>query len=367
MINFDYNAITPILPEILEEVTLLLKNNIFLNPSSTHCLGVKAKKILEEAKKRIINSLHAKCHNVYFVSSATEGNNMVLNSQEFDYIFTLKTEHDSILAPASKLNTKFIKVNNVGEVDLHDLEETIKTLNPKKFLCSVMLVNNESGLIQDANKICDLVHKYGGLMHSDASCAIGKIPFNFSNYNVDIITFSGNKIYAGLGGGCVIFKSEIEVKPFILGGGQQNFKRGGTENIPQILALSLALEKVNSAAWLSNFEVTTTAMQNLLEAEVVQNGGEVFAKNSKRVGNTSLIKMQNISNMIQMIEFDLNNICVSIGSACSSGKTNTSHVLLACGLPKEEANKYIRVSTSPYNTLAEVKQFLEVWKQLNKR
>lgn len=367
MINFDYNATTPMLSSVFEEVKKLLTENTFLNPSSIHSLGKRAKNILEESKLRIINSINAKCHDIYFVSGATEGNNMVLNSQNFQCIFTLKTEHDSILSPTSKLNTHFIKINEDGIIDLEDLENSIKSLGSKNFLCSVMLVNNESGVVQDINKIAEVVHKYGGLFHSDISCAIGKISFNFNFYNADIITFSGNKFFAGLGGGCVIFKSGIPIKPLIFGGGQQNFKRGGTENIPQIVALSMALQSVNSKEWIHDFYTQTSALQNMLEAEVINSGGDVFAKKQKRVSNTSLIKMPNINNLIQIMEFDLNDICVSVGSACSSGKTNTSHVLLACGVREEDAQKYIRISTSIYNTKNEMLKFLDVWNNLRKR
>lgn len=367
MINFDYNAITPMLSNVFEEIAKLIMENTFLNPSSTHSLGKKAKNILEESKLRIINSIHAKCHDIYFVSGATEGNNMVLNSQHFQCIFTLQTEHDSILSPASKLNTSFIRVNQDGIIDLEDLESNIKRLGSTNFLCSAMLVNNESGVIQDINKIADVVHKHGGIFHSDISCAIGKIPFNFNDYNVDIITFSGNKFYAGLGGGCVIFRSGIPIQPLILGGGQQNFKRGGTENIPQIVALSIALEYVNTKRWIHDFDIQTSALQNMLENEIMNNGGDVFGRSQKRVSNTSLIKMPNVNNLIQMMEFDLNDICVSVGSACSSGKTNISHVLLACGTSQQNAQEYIRISTSIYNTKNEMLRFLDIWKNLSKR
>lgn len=367
MINLDFNSITPILPEVLEELNATLKSNFFLNPSSTHQLGKQAKNILEQKKTDIVNSLKAKCHDIYFVSGGTEANNMALNSQVFECIFTLQTEHDSILMPASKLNTKFIKIDENGIIDLNDLEEQIKKLNSKNFLCSVMLVNNESGVIQDINEIAKIVHKYEGLLHSDCSCAIGKIPFDFSIYDVDVITFSGNKIYSGIGGGCVIFKSGIPVSPFILGGGQQNFKRGGTENIPQIITIAKALQIVNEKNALIKFANHTKLLQQTIEKEVIQSGGSVFALNANRVSNTSFIKMHDINNFIQVIEFDLNDIAVSIGSACSSGKTQISHVLLACGLHAEDANKYIRISTSIYNTFEEIEKFLRIWKMLNKR
>lgn len=367
MIYLDNNAITQSFPEITEEVLRLVSEYRYLNPSSVHEAGKKAKKILNEAKASILTSLNAKCHDVYFVSGATEGNNMVLNAQKFGKIFTIKTEHDSILSPLSQLNHEFIAIDENGVIDLEDLRTKLKAFGSSNFLCSVSLANNETGLIQDINKIAEVVHEFGGIMHSDVTQIIGKEKFDFTNFNADAITFSGNKIHSGFGGGVVICTSGLEVKPLILGGGQQNFKRGGTENLVQIFSIAKALQKINEDGFLAKYKVQTLSFQRQIEEMVIKNGGEVFAQTQKRLTNTSMIKIKGVNNFIQMMEFDLNGICISTGSACSSGRTDVSHVLKACKLPEVEAKNYIRVSTSIFNTENEIKIFCKIWQELSKK
>ena len=367
MIYLDNNAITQCFPEITEEVLRFISEYKYLNPSSVHEAGKKAKKILNEAKTSILTSLNAKCHDVYFVSGATEGNNMVLSSREFGKIFTIKTEHDSILSPLSRLKHEFIEVNEDGVVDLQDLTTKLKAFGSSNFLCSVSLANNETGLIQDINKIAEVVHEFGGVMHSDITQIIGKEKFDFNYFNADAITFSGNKIHSGFGGGVVIFTSGFEIKPLILGGGQQNFKRGGTENVVQIFSIAKAIQKINEDGFLATYKAQTLGFQQQIEEMVIKNGGEVFAQSQKRLTNTSMIKMKGVNNFIQMMEFDLAGICISTGSACSSGRTDVSHVLKACKLQESEAKNYIRVSTSILNTENEIKIFCKIWQELSKK
>lgn len=366
-IFLDNNSTTAIFPNVLEEVITLLTSVKFLNPSSVHLQGKKAKEVLDEAKREIILNLNAKCHEVYFTSGATEANNMALNCANFAKIFSIKTEHDSILTPLAKLPHEFILIDSNGIVNLNDLQEKIKFCKSSNFLCSISYINNESGVIQDISAISKIVHENGGLMHSDVSQFIGKQRFDFNLEDIDIITFTGHKFHAGMGCGVAIFKSGIDILPFILGGGQQNFKRAGTENIPAIFALSKALKIVNSNEYLLNYHSKTLTFQRLIEDVAISFDGEVFAKNVKRVSNTSFIAMRDVNNFVQMMEFDLNNICISTGSACSSGKTNISHVLKACGVSEDRAKNFIRVSTSGFNELFEIEKFVEVWQKLSKQ
>lgn len=364
MIFLDNNSITNGFEEIIVETVEMIKKYQFLNPSSMHTAGKNAKYILEDARQKIANALKAKCHDIYFVSGATEGNNMVLKAQNYGKIFITKAEHSSILEPIKKLPFEFVHLERSGQVNLEDLEEKIKAYGQPNFLCSFCIANNETGVVLEVNKIADIVHKYGGIFHADASQFIGKLPFDFAQYNVDILTFSGNKIHAGFGGGCVIFNSGFEIKPLILGGGQQNYKRGGTENIPSFFALSLAVCKVTSIEYLKEYKTKTVQFQKQIEEMCLKNGGEVFGFNSNRLSNTSMIKMQGINNFIQMMEFDLNDICISIGSACSSGRTEVSYALLASGVKESDAKNFIRVSTSIFNTQQEVEKFCDVWQNL---
>lgn len=367
MIYLDYNAITSGFEDILDEAFHIAKKYRFLNPSSVHQAGKDAKKIILNAKTDISFALNAKCHDIYFVSGATEGNNMVLNSRDFNHIFTIKTEHDSILGGLKDKPHTFIQINQNGLVDLKDLEDKIKAIHSSNFLCSIMFANNESGVIQDIAKITKIVKQYGGVIHSDCSQVFGKINFDFSKFNLDIITISGNKIHAGLGGGCVICESGFDLKPLIFGGGQQNYKRGGTENVLQIFTLSKALLRVTSQSYINEYNKKINQFYNLITKSVKSNEGEIFALNEARLKNTFLIKMHNLQNYIQMMEFDLNNICISIGSACSSGRTEVSHVLEACGVKEVEAKKYIRVSTGFFNKFEEIEKFCSLWEDLSKR
>jgi cysteine desulfurase len=368
MIYLDYNAITCGFEDILNDAFNVSKKYKFFNPSSVHQAGIDAKNIVLQSRHEISKALNARCHDIYFVSGATEGNNMVLNYRKFDAIFTTATEHDSILACLKNKPYHFVKVDENGLIDLEDLEYKIKTVNSKNFLCSIMFANNESGVLQNIKEISELVKKYKGIMHSDCSQVFGKINFDFSDFDcLDVITFSGNKIHAGLGGGCVVCVSGFELEPLIFGGGQQNYKRGGTENVLQIFALSKALSRVISKDYMLSYQNKVNQFSNLITKTVFNNNGEIFAFNVSKLPNTFLIKMNNLVNYIQMMEFDLNNICVSIGSACSSGRTEVSHVLKACNIQEEEAKKYIRVSTGFFNTLEDIEKFCFVWEELSKR
>jgi cysteine desulfurase len=368
MIYLDNNATTNVFPEILEKTSSLQKENPYLNPSSIHGYGKRAKKILENAKLQILNSLNAKCHDIYFTSSATESINMAILGTKNDMVFTAKTEHDAVLQSALKATQhEFIDNDPFGRPNINHLEERIKKFGKENFLCSFSLANNESGVLTEISQIADLIHNYGGVLHCDASQFIGKEKFDFSKINADLISFSGHKIHAGHGSGVLICQSGMEIFPLIVGGGQQNYKRAGTENIPAIFALGQAVSIVNEDHYLREYKKHTLALRDFLDREITQDGGDVFGVNVPRISNTSLIGMKNVNNFVQLIEFDLQNFCLSAGSACSSGRTTVSHVLKACGLLEEKAKNFIRVSTGLLNTSTEIEKFISVWKILNSK
>lgn len=367
MILFDNNATSPIFPFILEEIYILLKTYPFLNPSSIHSAGKVAKKIMDHARETIASSLNARCHDIYFTSGATEANNMVLSCMKFEAVFTIATEHESILLPALNSRAYLIETDNFGLINLAQLEEKIEKLQTGNFLVSVSYINNESGVIQSISQISQIVKQHGGILHVDCSQFIGKRKFDFAKEDIDVITFSGHKFHAGPGSGAAIFQSKFDIKPLIFGGGQQNFKRAGTENIPAVFALANAVKHVNEDSYLAKYINKTSVFQETIENTVLMYGGEAFAKEKPRVSNTSLISMPNINHFIQLMEFDINDICVSIGSACSSGRTEISHVLKACGIPESDARNYIRVSTSALNEDFEIEKFIDIWKKLAMR
>ena len=359
MIYLDHNATKPPLQYIIDKILPFV--HLPLNSSSLHQSGRFAKKIINESRNRIINSLNAKCYNVIFCSSATESINTIFNCDNFDNIFCLTTDHESsINNPKSIL----INVDKDGLLDLNNLKLHLDKNYNKKNLVSFCLANNQSGVIQNSLEIIKLCKSYTNtLIHADCVQFIGKEFFSFSKdeFDFDFVSISSHKIGGINGCGLMIYKSNIDIKPLMYGGGQESFKRPGTENILAILSCSFALEFVNNIDYIEKYKSKTKILQNTLETFLSQNQCIIFSQNVSRVANTTFFAMQNCKNYIQLVEYDLNSICVSSGSACSSGKTNISHVLLSMGVAKDVAQNAIRISLDIENTKNDIDKFCEVF------
>lgn len=254
-----------------------------------------------------------------------------------------------------------IAVDSNGVLDLQDLRQKLEKNSGKNFLVSIMLANNESGAIQPIKEAAQLVHQHGGLIHSDMVQAFGKIDVDLEDLNVDFATVSSHKINGPQGVGAVFARKGLELQPLIFGGGHERGKRGGTLNIPAIAGFGEAIKLLPKR--LQDIE-KTRKIRDFIESElkkIVQDDVRFFSQNVERVANTSFFAINGGDAQTQLINFDLHQIMVSSGSACSSGSVAQSRVVLACGENKNFLGA-IRVSLDLGNTMEEAEKFIEVWK-----
>ena len=281
---------------------------------------------------------------------------MAIKGLDFSHVFTPATEHEAVLNTVKSLpNHTILNTDRNGQVGINELENLIKPFKNTPFLVSIMLANNETGIIcENFHEITALVHEYEGYIHTDATQWVGKEYFDFSTFSPDFVSFAAHKIHGPLGAACLIVSSKIDIKPMLYGGGQEGFKRPSTHNLPAIYGLGLALEKVNEPLYIQNFKSHTAKLQTLLEAELEAKGAVIFGKHAKRLTNTTFFAIPKIENKTIIIKCDLAGIYVSNGSACSSGSSKPSHVLTALGYSSETTSGAIRVSTSICNTTSDI-------------
>jgi cysteine desulfurase len=369
-IFLDYNATTPILPEAL--AALNTAYSLPLNPSSVHHFGSEGKKLLQNSRAKIAKAFDAEGAEIIFTASGTEANNLVLKGfTKAKSLIVSSIEHSSILKPAESLNTELIKANPNGIINLEHLEELLQKNQHLQPLVSVMYANNETGVIQPIEQIADLVFKYNGFLHTDASQAAGKLPFSFNNCKADFATISSHKIGGAKGAACLIAKKNLNIFAQIIGGGQERGFRAGTEDLPAIASFAAAAEVItqNINNTLQNQSTTIDFWQKsakyhiLTQIKNLAPDSIIFGENAPQLPNTICVATPNISSETQLINYDLAGIALSSGSACSSGRVNVSHVLLAMNVPAELAKCAIRISLGWQNTDDDVKRFLEVFEK----
>jgi cysteine desulfurase len=357
-IYLDYNATSPMLPvvrETIEELAVLP-----LNPSSVHRYGQMARQRMEAARKTLAEYLSVWADEIIFTASATEANNMALRAVQGRKLAVAATEHSSVLQVAlSQADAIILPVDSHGILQMDALEKILAQEGQGRLLVSVMLANNETGVIQPLAEIAKKVHQAGGLLHCDAVQAIGKIPVDFNLLGADMLTLSAHKAGGGIGVGALVVRNSLHIKPLLFGGGQEKLRRAGTENVAAIAGLGAWIAAMPNLAHLAKW-------REQLEQAILAASPDamMMGKDAPRVPNTSCIMMPHVSSEVQLIRFDLEGICVSAGSACASGRITPSHVLQAMGVAKEHANSALRISMGWATTEAEVLRCTEVWKQI---
>ncbi|KAK6114322.1 Aminotransferase class-V family protein [Brugia pahangi] len=330
-----------------------------MNPSSLHRKGQEARRILQDARDNIRSAIGVPSNKeIVFTSGATEANSLVMKGiAGFQHVISA-VEHPSILNSAC--NPHIIPVNQGGIVDLLALERILSELKGNRVIVSVMMANNETGVVQPVKEIAEIAHKFETIYHTDAAQSVGKIKVNMEDLGMDLLTLSAHKFGGIAGSGVLIFNKDLVIEPIIVGGGQEKGLRGGTENIVAIAGLSAALQSISNL--LSKMD-EIKELRDQLEYELLNlaSGIKIFGKNSKRLPNTSLIYMPGVKSDVQLMNFDLNNIAVSNGSACSSGKVEPSHVLLAMGATREQAECSIRVSIGPQTKPRDIRKIVDCW------
>ncbi|ADE30017.1 cysteine desulfurase family protein [Rickettsia prowazekii] len=365
MIYLDHNATTFIDPRVKEYIISLMDKE--LNPSSAHTSGRFAKNIIETARSQIATSLGitmSREYNITFTSSGTESNNLIMKNFYDGDIFISAIEHLSIYNHINYApNIKIIRVNKQGLVDLEHLEDLLSQSNASKKLVSVMIANNENGVLQDIAAISKITKKYNAKFHSDLVQSFGKISLNIKELGLDFATISGHKIGGGHGCGALISNSNFQLIPIIIGGGQEKSVRSGTENVLAIAGFGLAAEFRRKD--ISKNYIKIRYLQERLEQKLKEYSNvNIISNNVARLANTTLITVDNTDAQVKLIGFDLRNICVSSGSACSSGKISKSHVLTNMGIREEEARSSIRISLSHTNTISDIKAFIKAFEEI---
>jgi cysteine desulfurase len=340
----DWNATAPLRAEAAAAMREAMDH--WGNPSSVHRRGRAARQAVEAARDKIAAFAPG---DVTFTSGGTEANHLALLGTGRLRVLVSAVEHGSVLAAVP--TAERIPVDRNGIVDLAALDALLASGPPA--LVSVMLANNETGVIQPLREIAEIAHARGALVHTDAVQAAGKIPLDMG---ADILTLSAHKLGGPPGIGAVI--SRVELAPMIRGGGQERGRRAGTESLVGIAGFAAA------AAVTTDYE-PVRALRDRLETALPD--AVVVGAEASRLPNTSAIAMPGMAAETQVIAFDLAGVMVSAGAACSSGKVGPSHVLAAMGLDPEIANSTIRVSLGRTTTEADVDHFIETWTALRAR
>jgi cysteine desulfurase len=354
MIYFDNNATTPIDERVLEAMLPFLKT-MYGNPSSGHRLGRIAKSAVEIAREQVAALVDVQPSQVIFTSGGTEANNLVLNSA-FGKLAISAIEHPSISEPAKRFDVDIIPVNRDGLIEPKTIAELIEK---RPDFVSIMLANNETGIIQPIADIAAQLTKHGIIVHTDAVQAVGKIPVSFADLGVQMLSLSSHKIYGAKGCGAVCIDKSISISPLLLGGGQEQNYRSGTENAAAIVGFGKAAELAKIE--LEARQTRMLSLRTMLENKLAQFSKiTIFAQNAPRLPNTVLFGIDGIDGEMVLLKLDQKGICVSSGSACASGAAEPSTVLLAMGISPDQAQTAIRVSLSHQNTPAEVLEFIEL-------
>jgi len=332
------------------------------NPSSIHAAGRAARSIIEDAREAVAQLVGAKPADVIFTGGGTEANALALRgiARAMGCKATLcsSVEHSSVIANMTDIDS-FLPVDGNGLLDMAVLEQRLKEF-PAPVLVSVMLANNETGIIQPVADIARLVHAAKGYIHCDTIQAPGRLAFSLSGLGVDALSLSAHKFGGPKGVGALVLKNGMRVTPLFEGGGQEKSRRSGTENVIGIAGMGAAAKAVPK---LLAQAVQIEKLRDGIEARIVQSvpGAVIHGRPVARLGNTICVSVAGVPSQTQVIQLDLAGVCVSTGSACSSGKVSLSHVLKAMHVPDEQTAAAIRVSLGPETTEAEANAFVAAY------
>ena len=372
MIYLDNAASTAVHPEVVKEMMPYFDTQ-YGNPSSIHQFGRKAKNAIEKARKQVATLIGAEPNEILFTSGGTESNNTILdgvltsNSEPYpEHIITSSIEHEAVLQPCKEFENVGIKITYLP-VDEHGIvnpDEITNSINSHTVLVSIMFANNEVGTIQPIKEISEICKKYQIPLHTDAVQAVGKIPINVKDLGVDALSISSHKINGPKGIGALFIKKGLMVTPQILGGGQENGMRSGTENVASIVgfgkACEIAKERLNRN--ISHFQTLHSSILSKIVKEISH--VKLNGHPEKRIFNNVHLTFMGVNGEDLIIKLDEHGIAASTGSACSVHTQKASHVLKAMGFNHEQITGSLRLSFGYMNTLDEIDQTVEVLKKV---
>ena len=371
MIYLDNAATTKTAPEVVEAM-LPYFTEYFGNASSVYGFAGNSKEAMAKAREKIANSLGAKANEIYFTAGGSEADNWALKATAEAYkakgnhIITTKIEHHAILHTAEWLEKNGFEVTylNVDENGVVKLDELKAAIRPETILISVMFANNEIGTIEPIKEIGEIAKANGILFHTDAVQAFGQVPINVDELNIDMLSSSGHKLNGPKGIGFLYIRKGIKIRSFVHGGAQERKRRAGTENIPGIVGYGAAVERaMNTMKERTDKEIELRDYlidRILKEVPYTRLNGH----RTNRLPNNANFSFQFIEGESLLIMLDMEGICGSSGSACTSGSLDPSHVLLAIGLPHEIAHGSLRLTLSDETTKEDIDFVVEKVKEI---
>jgi len=366
----DYNSTAPM--HDLAKQEMLKAMDVIGNPSSSHKIGLKARMVVDNARYSLASLFDIRQEQIVFTSGGSESNNLILKGIVSKYkgkILTSPLEHPSVYEVANGLaemgfEVETLKLNGDFSIDLSDLEEKLKT--GEYSLVSLSFVNSETGIVQDVKAVAELCRKYSCLIHTDATQAWGKVNVDFNDLKVNLMTLSPHKVGLAKGIGIILTDGKADLPALIHGGGQERGRRAGTENVQALATLNVIKEVLQDS---ESQHQEIEQLRSFLEQQVKQLSSDIIivGEGSNRVVNTSYIITPQIDSQTQVINADMNDVCISAGSACSSGKVKSSDIIKALGFSDDLASCGIRVSLGSETTKQDIEKFLQAYKQLIQR
>ncbi|PIE57338.1 MAG: cysteine desulfurase NifS [Desulfobulbus propionicus] len=368
VIYLDNNATTRVAPEVMEAMLPSL-STYYGNPSSMHNFGGHVSRLVEDARESVAALIGASPEEIIFTSCGTESDNTAILSALGTYpnkrhVVTTRVEHPAVKYLCENLNTLtkyphrtiWLPVNADGTMDM---ELYGQSLAQETAIVSVMWANNETGVLFPVEEMARIAHEQGILFHTDAVQAVGKIPINLKESNIDFLSLSGHKLHAPKGVGVLYVRKGTPYTPFLNGGHQERGRRGGTENVASIIGLGAACRL--AAEKMEEENTRVRALRDKLENGLLETVPKALLNGHKkdRLPNTSNISFEFIEGEAILLHMNRYNICASSGSACTSGSLEPSHVMRAMGVPFTAAHGSIRFSLSIYNTEEEIDFVLE--------
>jgi len=373
LIYLDNAASTAVHPEVVKEMMPYFDIQ-YGNPSSIHQFGRKAKNAIQKARKQVAALIGAEPDEILFTSGGTESNNTILygipklqgSHLDQNHIITSSIEHEAILQPCKEFENIGIKITYlpVDEHGIVDPNDIANSINLHTVLVSIMLANNEVGTIQPIKEISEICKKYQIPLHTDAVQAVGKMPIDVKELGVDALSVSSHKINGPKGIGALFIKKGLRIDPQILGGGQENGMRSGTENVASIVgfgkACEITKERLNEN--ISHFQTLHSSMLSRIAKEIPH--VKLNGHPKKRIFNNIHLTFLGVNGEDLIIKLDEHGIAASTGSACSVHTQKASHVLKAMGFNHEQITGSLRISFGYANTLDEINQAVEVLKKV---
>lgn len=353
-IYLDYNATTPLDPAV-REAMLPYFGEVYGNPSSIHHVGQRARSLLDEARDRVAQVWRCKPSEVIFTSGGTEANNLAifgaarLRREKGRHIITSSIEHHAVLHPCEYLRKQegfdvtYLPVDPEGRVKVEDVRAALRM---DTTLVSIMAANNEVGTLQPVPAIGTLCRERGVLFHTDAVQCFGKEPFtSIDQFHADLVSCCAHKFHGPKGAGALYIRSPLQPDPILFGGGHENERRAGTENLPAIIGFAEATERFVPTPVFASEGLLTKTKRLLALIDSLQDRGVCFrGSRTQRLANTIAFTVEGADSITLLAALDLEGICASSGSACSAGSLEPSHVMLALGVSASESNALVRFS-----------------------